>query len=158
MKQLELYTADYRVIDNVFLNKLHDALNQVISGSSIGVTLSGNGSASAKQFLNMIIIGFKSIPDTETITINTPEGFKLWKAEVISKVDCADGAVTIKNNTDLITKAIACEAINEVNTNGSLYVDNQEFDADDDDLVVEIATDGNDGASGTILLWIENTD
>jgi len=129
-------------------------LRKLIAGESLTTTLEGTGSATAKVFLDKIIIDVAAGQVSKYINISTPYGFKLIDVHTIHG-NATQCTVQVANTTDAITDALALAATDKV-IDRALTIDDayHEFDKADDDLRLIIGT----GAfTGRVIINIELT-
>ena len=128
-----------------------------INGIDLGITLSNlyTGASTAKMYQDKIIVTFTGFAGAQFLTVATPIGFKAIDSyTVISAITGEGASITVENDTTEITDAMSAGAGKLKRATG-INVAQQEFDADDDDLVVRATGAGS--VTGYVVISIIRT-
>jgi hypothetical protein len=82
-------------------------LNEIIklyAGVDCDVTHSGDGTVSAKLYLNKLVVTTTDLANTEVLTITLPYGVRVYSARAITDTDVSGQTFVVKDgSTELVT-------------------------------------------------------
>jgi len=128
-----------------------------IKGIDLGITFGEyyTGASTAKMYQDKIIVTFTGITGDQSITVATPIGFKVIDSYTVISAITEDGAtIAVENHITEITDAMV-SAEGGITRASTLALAQQEFDADDDDLVV--LANGSGSVTGYVVISIIRT-
>lgn len=129
-------------------------LRKLLTGHSLTVTMEGTGSATAKIFLDKIVIDAAAAQTGKYFNVSTPLGFKVLQIQLIHGNATSATVQTLNTAAEIVPAITAAASDTDIDVGVSVDDAYHEFSAGDDDLRFEI---GTAAFTGRIIVWIELT-